>query len=158
MFWLKRTSQKITPLQTEKSQKQPKDMFKALGTFMLISKILMVAPYTIRGTPGSRTFRTVHNLDIVYYLRCLAVICVSCYGLTFYMQIAIRLKVIQAFLNVISITIIIPLIFINRGNYIKLFERFDELEKVLWNYAFWCFIAETRRVGIVDCSFCSVCA
>lgn len=132
MFLLRKSVTKVEPVLPETKEKR--DIFQALKLFYLVNKLLMVAPYTIRGSPTTRTFTVVNKLDFVYYLRCLLTIGASCYGLSFYIFIAVRLKVAQAFLNMISIILIVPLIFINRNNFVKVMKRMVELEITLAKY------------------------
>lgn len=130
-MFLRRNTTKVEPLpEIEKKR----DIFQALKIFFFVNKLLLVAPYTIRGSTNTRMFKVVNNYDLIYYLRCLLIVCSSCYGLTYYMHIAARLKVVQAFLNTISITLIIPIIFINRNNFIKVMARMSELETKLKEY------------------------
>lgn len=138
MFRRKNTS--VTNIEsTLTNNKKDENIFRSLKIFLLINKLLMVAPYSVGVSQTSnKKFKIVNNYDVIYHIRCIFVICICCYGLTHYINMAARLKVVQAFLNTISIAFLLPIIFLTRRNFIEMLKKMSELETKLTNYGIAC--------------------
>lgn len=140
-----RYTNKIEPV----IQRNP-NIFQALKWFYFLNKLFMVAPYTIHISTNKTEIKVISKYDIIYYIRTLFVLISLSYGLTFYFSMAVRFKVVQAVLNIVSLILIIPIIFITRSNIAKLMLRISELETKLAIYGIKYNYKKLFRTSLVE--------